>query len=115
MENLVLKIAKEMDLKEHEVEMLKSDLSNLRGDEWIEDVFASCSSETFKEFFKVVKPKYYKALEIKTMEERLYKAIIMIFDESSTDYGSLDNPKFAEMVCESVGLTLPEYMCLMGY
>lgn len=115
MNELILKIAKEMDLAKHEVEMLESDINNLRGDEWIENVFESCSPETFKEFFKVVKPQYYKALTMENMEEKLYNAIIMIFDESLTDYGSLDNPQFAEMVCESVGLTLAEYMYLMGY
>ena len=115
MDKLILKIAKEMNLAKHEVEMLESDINNLRGDEWTEEVFESCSSETFKKFFKVVKPNYYKALTMENMEEKLYNAIIMIFDEALNDCGSLDNPEFAEMVCESVGLTLPEYMYLMGY
>ena len=115
MTELVLKIAKEMGLKAHEAEMLESDINNLRGDEWMEEILESCSPETFKKFFKTIKPKHYKALTTENMEEKLYNAIIMIFDESLNDYGSLDNPKFAEMVCESVGLSLAEYMYLMGY
>lgn len=62
MEELILKIAKEMDLAAHEVEMLESDINNLRGDEWLEEVLEGCSPETFKEFFRVVKPRYYKAI-----------------------------------------------------
>ena len=69
MMDLILKIAKEMNLKNHEVEMLESDINNLRGDEWMEEILESCSSETFREFFKIVKPKYYKALITENSEE----------------------------------------------
>ena len=62
MEELILKIAKEMDLMAHEVDMLESDINNLRGNEWLEEVLECCSPETFKEFFKVVNPRQYKAL-----------------------------------------------------
>lgn len=69
MMDLILKIAKELNLQSHEVEMLESDINNLRGDEWMEEILEVCSPETFREFFKIVKPKYYKALFTENSEE----------------------------------------------
>ena len=47
---------------------------------------------------------------LKTM---LYNAILTIFDESFTEYKGLDDEEFIEKVCESVGMTEPEYKELM--
>ena len=55
MEELVLKIAKEMELDSHGTEMLIHDVNNSRGDEWLEEILEYCSIETFKEFSKMIK------------------------------------------------------------
>lgn len=54
MDELILKIAKEMDLPAHEVEMLKSDINNLRGYEWLEDILENCSVSTYRKFRKLI-------------------------------------------------------------
>ena len=55
MEELVLKIAKEMELDSYSIEMLIHDVNNSRGDEWLEEILECCSTETFKEFSKIIK------------------------------------------------------------
>ena len=54
-EELVLKIAKEMDLNECGIATLTHDINNLRGSEWLEEIMECCSVETFKEFSKLIK------------------------------------------------------------
>ena len=54
MEDLVLKIAKEMELNEYRTEMLIHDVNNQRGHEWLEEILECCSIETFKEFYKMI-------------------------------------------------------------
>lgn len=54
MENLVLKIAKEINLNEHETEIPLHDINNLRGYEWEEIIKNQCTKETYKEFKKTI-------------------------------------------------------------
>lgn len=54
-EELVLKIAKEMELNSYDTERLVHDINNLRGSEWLEEILECCSAETFKEFSKLIK------------------------------------------------------------
>ena len=55
MDKLILKIAKEMDLDSYGTEMLIHDVNNSRGNEWLEGILECCSTETFKEFSKMIK------------------------------------------------------------
>lgn len=55
MEELILKIAKEMELDSYRAEMLIHDVNNSRGSEWLEEILECCSIETFKEFSKMIK------------------------------------------------------------
>ena len=55
MDELISKIAKEMDLNERGIEALTHDINNLRGGEWLEEILECCSAETFKEFSKLIK------------------------------------------------------------
>lgn len=55
MDELISKIANEMELNEYEKEMFIHDVNNLRGGEWLEEILECCSIETFKEFSKMIK------------------------------------------------------------
>lgn len=50
---------------------------------------------------------------MESLKAKLYNAILTIFDESFTEYKGLDDEEFIEMVCQSVGMTEPEYKELM--
>lgn len=54
MEELILNIAKEMELDSYKTEMLIHDVNNSRGSEWLEEILECCSIETFKEFSKMI-------------------------------------------------------------
>ena len=47
------------------------------------------------------------------LENMLYNAILVIFDESIIEYESLDDELFIEKICQDVGLTEAEYKKLM--
>jgi hypothetical protein len=51
--------------------------------------------------------------EKKEMENMLYNAIILLFDENITEYNGLDDEEFIEKVCNEVGMTEKEYRKLM--
>lgn len=55
LEEIVLKISKEMDLDSYNAEMLEHDIRNLRGEEWDEDIKNECSAQTYKAYRKLVK------------------------------------------------------------
>ena len=50
---------------------------------------------------------------MENLKVKLYNAILTIFDESLTEYNGLDDEEFMEKVCQSVGMTEPEYKELM--
>lgn len=54
-DEILLKVTKEMDLCSTDMDMLEHDVRNLRGDEWLNDVKASCSPSTYKAFRGLVK------------------------------------------------------------
>ena len=43
------------------------------------------------------------------LETMLYNAILMIFDESQTEYKGLNDERFIEKICNEIGLTEAEY------
>ena len=50
---------------------------------------------------------------MENLKVKLYNAILTIFDESQKEYNGIDDVEFVEMVCQSVGMTKPEYKDLM--
>ena len=54
MNDLILKIAKEMKLDAYTTDMLIHDVNNGRGHEQLEEIMECCSIETFKEFYKAI-------------------------------------------------------------
>ena len=54
-----------------------------------------------------------REMEKKEMENMLYNAIILLFDENITEYNGLDDKEFIEKVCSEVGMTEKEYRKLM--
>lgn len=50
---------------------------------------------------------------MENLKVKLYNAILTIFDESLTVYNGLDDEEFIQKICESVGMTEPEYRELM--
>ena len=50
---------------------------------------------------------------MENLKVKLYNAILTIFDESFTEYNGLDDEEFIEKICQSVGITEPEYKELM--
>ena len=51
--------------------------------------------------------------EKKEMENMLYNAIILLFDENITEYNGLDDEEFIDKICSEVGMTEKEYRKLM--
>ena len=50
---------------------------------------------------------------MENLKVKLYNAILTIFDTSYIEYKSLDDEEFIQKICESVGMTEPEYRDLM--
>ena len=50
---------------------------------------------------------------MENLKVKLYNAILTIFDKSFEEYNDLDDGDFIEMICQSVGMTEPEYKELM--
>ena len=51
--------------------------------------------------------------EKKELENMLYNAIILLFDENITEYNGLDDEEFIDKICSEVGMTEKEYRKLM--
>jgi hypothetical protein len=56
-EELIFKVARELDLSFEEKEMLLHDINNLRGNEWLEDVLENCTKNTIINFILLVMSK----------------------------------------------------------
>lgn len=63
--------------------------------------------------YGITKLLYEEDNVMENLKVKLYNAILTIFDTSYIEYEGLDDEEFIQKICESVGMTEPEYRDLM--